>query len=235
MLERFLRIRDELIEVGKDARANLDINDSLSFRNKVLRYTKQLQEINYTTKYLQTRLLSLSACQDALDMLQEDVSNGFDHRDSAFYCCVLQSKYITPNSDIFPNAVFERGVCKIQSNRAQELTIAESEACSRLLISNGLTQCFDTDGNNVSYSERLDRRKRQKKVLTEYRDCSFILGSVAEVERLWSVADNILRNQRMSLTPLLFEAIIFLRINARLWDVHLVRKAYRLCLAGENH
>ncbi len=46
---------------------------------------------------------------------------------------------------------------------------------------------------------------------------TFILGSAAEVERLWSVAKNVLKDNRKSMTPLLFEALLFLKVNNSYW------------------
>ncbi|KAI0559108.1 Ribonuclease H-like protein [Gracilaria domingensis] len=235
MLERFLRFCDNLIEVSQDERSNLDVNDSVAFRNKVARYVRQLQEIDHTTKYLQVRKLSLANCREALDMLTDDVNGGIESSDSPFFHCSLQDKYIADDAEILADPFFESGVCKIENNRAHQLTEVEVTACNRLLLTSEPvhTSLSQVDGP-ASYSERLHRRKKQKISDARYRDCSFILGSVAEMERLWSVADNILRNQRMSLTPLLFEAIIFLRVNARLWDVHLVREALHICRGAES-
>jgi hypothetical protein len=60
----------------------------------------------------------------------------------------------------------------------------------------------------------------QKNILL---NCNFIYGSCAEVERLWSIAWHILTNQKMGkLSPTVFEALIFLKLNKRLWDIHSV-------------
>ncbi|KAI0559707.1 hypothetical protein FGB62_139g25 [Gracilaria domingensis] len=209
MLERLLLIRDNLIEVSQDERSNLDVNDSVAFRNKMAR--------------------------EALDMLTDDVNGGIESSHLPFFHCSLLDKYIADDAEILANPFFESGVCKIQNNRSHQLTEVEVTDCNRLLLTSEPvhTSLSQVDGP-ASYTERLHRRKKQKISDARYRDCSFILGSVAEVERLWSVADNILRNQRMSLSPLLFEAIIFLRVTARFWDVHLVRGALHICRGAES-
>ncbi|KAI0558591.1 hypothetical protein FGB62_200g011 [Gracilaria domingensis] len=218
MLERFLQIRDQLIDVNEDEKFNLHVNGTVVFRNKVSRYARQLEETNYTTKYLQERKLSLANCRERLDMLIEDAATGFSNRESPFYRCFLQSKYITMHADILPDSLFESGVS------CSRLLLPLEAQQSPLLVSEG----------TVSYADRLKRRNAQRVSNSQYRDPRFVLGSVAEVERLWSVADNILRNQRMSFRPLFFEAIIFLRVNSRLWDVNLVRSAYPLCRSREE-
>lgn len=60
--------------------------------------------------------------------------------------------------------------------------------------------------------------KSSNKESSECINCDFILGSAAEVERLWSVCDNILTDQRKRMTPQLFEALAFLRLNKRFWN-----------------
>ena len=52
-----------------------------------------------------------------------------------------------------------------------------------------------------------------------YGDCSFILGSAAEVERLWSYAKHMLTNERKGMMEAdNFEALLFLKMNKHLWD-----------------
>jgi hypothetical protein len=44
----------------------------------------------------------------------------------------------------------------------------------------------------------------------KYINCDFILGSAAEIERVWSQGELILRRARMGITPMLFETLLFL-------------------------
>ena len=55
-----------------------------------------------------------------------------------------------------------------------------------------------------------------------------VLGSAAEVERVWSWARYILTSQRASMVPVLFEAIMFLKFNRDIWDEKIVQIAYDL-------
>lgn len=52
-----------------------------------------------------------------------------------------------------------------------------------------------------------------------------VIGSAAEVERLWSIARYILTDQRSKLAPILLEAILFLRFHRNLWDELTVMEA----------
>ena len=62
-------------------------------------------------------------------------------------------------------------------------------------------------------------------------NCNFIFGSCAEVERLWQIAKHILTYNRKGMLDLVvFEILIFLKLNRRLWgasdfvDVDEIRK-----------
>ena len=59
-------------------------------------------------------------------------------------------------------------------------------------------------------------------------NCDFILGSAAEVERLWSIATNVLTDERKNTSPLMLEALLFLRVNERLWDASTVKQAMHM-------
>jgi len=61
-------------------------------------------------------------------------------------------------------------------------------------------------------------------------DC--VVGSAAEVERLWSMANCILTNQRKSLAPVMLEALLFLKHNREHWDEGLVMEAHRAARAS---
>ncbi len=46
-----------------------------------------------------------------------------------------------------------------------------------------------------------------------------ILGSAAEVERLWSAAKHVMTVDRARLSPLVFECIMYLKYNDDLWGL----------------
>jgi hypothetical protein len=56
-------------------------------------------------------------------------------------------------------------------------------------------------------------------------------GSAAEIERVWSQGELILRKARRGMTPLLFETLLFLKFNKRFWDLALVSKAVKMIKA----
>lgn len=101
-------------------------------------------------------------------------------------------------------------------------------------------------GTNVQPEESLSVKERVAKRLKSdretdddnlYINCDFILGSAAEVERLWSIAKNVLTDGRSCLHPIQFEALMFLRMNREWWDKKDVAAAIRRAHkdASEKH
>lgn len=127
MLERFLKMREELIEISQDEKCNLKVNGNQAFKNKVVRYCKQLLQINMTNKELQTQKISLSNCPYALDLLVEDVCTGFKDSDSPFFLCFLKKRNISDDAEILHYPIFESRVCKIQDNRTVAISHGKSK------------------------------------------------------------------------------------------------------------
>lgn len=129
MLQRFLRIRDELIEVSDEDRSDLAINSSEASKDNARRYCKQLKQIDIKTKYLQTRKLSLSNSQNSLYFLIAEIQEGFNHSKSPFYHCFLKKRYICTDARIPDTRAFERDVCKIKDGKSAIMTEEEKMAC----------------------------------------------------------------------------------------------------------
>ena len=56
-----------------------------------------------------------------------------------------------------------------------------------------------------------------------YGNCNFICGSSVEVERLWSIAIHIITDIRKDMMkPMMFEVLLYLKINREYWDIHTV-------------
>ena len=58
-----------------------------------------MKHIDYSTKYMQTRKVTLAQCRDSLNMLMQDVEEGRNDRDSAMYRCSLGTKYIAEDAN----------------------------------------------------------------------------------------------------------------------------------------
>jgi hypothetical protein len=170
--------------------------------------------------------------------LIKKVAEKKDVPDHVFYQCRLGTKYIAPDANIVPDPDFESGVVKIQCGQISELTDDENEAVKRLKISDdgggagaGGGSGGIGDSPDLLQKIRDHERKRKRGVdedggvvsaSAEYYNADFILASAAEVERLWSMAKYILVDQRKGMTPQMFEALLFLKVNERFWNQSLV-------------
>lgn len=224
MLRRFCVIYDHLRAVCEQENATVSMNLTPSFKANVKRLSDQLDEIDSVTKFLQTEHLSLADCRVALDTLIELVAEQKDDPESKLHNCMMGTGHISSNSRHCRNKSFESGVIKIQRNSIRTMTQAEKRACRALLL--------ESEGNiddmNAAESSVLSEIKKRRKLShssPKYMDASFILGSVALVERLWSLARNVLTDNRKNCSPILIEAILFLKVNSAYWDCTTVAAA----------
>ena len=133
---------------------------------------------------------------------------------SVWYRNRLGDEYISPTSPKIPNPSFLSGVIKIQNKDTSSMNEEEEEACHNLLNKNSIESL---DSSSMSLAERIrDKQKKRKvgeideRVNDKYCNVDYICGSAAEVERLWSISRYILTTSRASITPIVFEAIVFL-------------------------
>ena len=96
----------------------------------------------------------------------------------------------------------------------------------------------EQDETNSFASRFRDRMKKRKAGVLEksqdspYQNVDYVCGSAAEVERLWSLCKYILTNTRSRMTPNLFEALVFFKVNYDYWDAASVQVAYTNALNG---
>ena len=93
----------------------------------------------------------------------------------------------------------------------------------------------ETCGHNLkslqsTYEKHMNRKRkeREEEKYGQHINCDFILGSAAEIERVWSAAERVLTNDRFSTHPVLLEAILFLRFNQKYWTKCTVCQAIKL-------
>jgi hypothetical protein len=78
-----------------------------------------------------------------------------------------------------------------------------------------------------THAEANKRRRLsvQRKTESPYVECGYILGSVAEVERLWSLAKYVTPHHRQKTHPVNVEAQMYLKVNCSYWNVGSVHDA----------
>lgn len=225
MVLRYNKIRDALIEIEKNECTDLKMDKQLSFKHNALKIGSQLQGIDEFTKELQKEHITLSDARLILDELIRNVECGKFKSESKFYTCQLGREYISTKSSIVSHHLFESGVVKIQRRQISQMSDDEKHACSKL-CSSSAEDIAGIEEDELSLSERLSQKKRKlDRESSGFRNCDYILGSVAACERLWSIAGNIFTKDRASMSPLLLETLLFLRINQSYWNEQTVKLA----------
>ncbi|KAI0562782.1 hypothetical protein FGB62_53g16 [Gracilaria domingensis] len=168
MLQRFIRIREELIAV-----------------HEKLRLLNMLAKMDAVTKSLQTRSHTLANCLKNLDVLMETVFQQRNKTRFSFYQCKLGKKYIAADANIVLQPAFEPGVVKIQNDMQSSLTDEGKEACDCLKKSsvseNGFKNKGNLFGSHIGMAQRQAKKRKFAKRSNEYMNCDFRLGSVADV------------------------------------------------------
>jgi len=228
MMKNFISMREALIKSSKHENAAIDISNVCSsrFLNEATCLDKMLYDVLLATKTLQEKLIKLSDCREVLDCLIEVANDGEDDPNSHWYESGFQDKYIASDSKKIHNPMFYNGVIKIQNGK-QQLTAEEKAACQCLLKEGA--DLAATSSAKLSVAEKLAARKAKKpRVASEYVNSDFIIGSVAEAERLWSEARHVLTAIRSVMAPATFEEIMLLKKNPTVWNGKLTARAYNI-------
>ena len=134
---------------------------------------------------------------------------------------------------------FIRAVIKVQQGKEDTLTSEEAETIVKWKISSDEPVALDVgpQASGLSEYDRMNLERQQKNksraqsiIVDSKYDPALkycVLGSSAEVERVWSMAGHVLVDARSSMSPLIFELIMYLKYNKRLWDINDVVKANR--------
>ena len=209
-LSRFVKIYDALVRTADDCDSDLVMNESIAFKRKAEKHLRYFIEIDTVTKVLQERKMLLEETRMYLDELIEEIEDNSRSRNHIFHDCKFKPTRIKlTHTFLHPDASFESGVVKIQRNREDTLTDYEHLACQSLKIpstnvfdsedDDGFGENDDGDGFVVRRAKMRRRNEIKLKLVGKgdgYGDCNFIYGSVAEVERLWSIAKHILTDER---------------------------------------
>jgi hypothetical protein len=137
--------------------------------------------------------------------------------------------HLGTTSSLVINPDFESGIMQIV--KGTPLTAAEQCAVSRLVKVDTTVILTEpgSDDEDVSYAVRVAKRLKQEEMKTVKREqfvnLDVIPGTSVNCERLFSLAKNILTDTRKCTAPVLFEALLFLKVNRHLWDAYSVGKA----------
>lgn len=122
---------------------------------------------------------------------------------------------------------FGSGAVQIPRNEAGSMTEEENQATKGLMKPTTESRESNDVATGASMREKYNKRPKID-ANNKYMCADFILGSAAEVERVWSPAKYVLSNERRKLKPHMFEEILFLKFNERFCGPQLVAQAMRI-------
>jgi len=200
------------------------------FRRAAMNTTKMLEDINSVTVKLQQQALPLHKCWDLQELLIDTVQKGRAYQLSPWFNNNFGTMYINPKSDKRPNKAFVNATIKMQKRAAHTLLTSEASAIRQWL------KKVPANDNRMSLADRLKNPEPRGEKRTAEQlhgqdnhdgdNClDNVIGSAAEVERLWSEARYIMTSSRSRMAPIFFEAILFLCYNHYLWDEKTVQEA----------
>ena len=126
---------------------------------------------------------------------------------------------------------FVKAVIKVQQGKEETLTPEEAETIAKWKIGTPEPDALDAgpQASGLSEFDRMNLERQQKnkvRAQSNIVDSKYdpalkycVLGSAAEVERVWSMAGHVLTDARSSMSPLIFELIMYIKYNTRLWDI----------------
>ena len=133
-----------------------------------------------------------------------------NHRGHDLQRCKMGRRCIRQGAAIPTDPDFESGVIKLQEGKVNELTEEEREALQSLRKEDQAN--VPGSPEPITMPEKIAKRKRDdaERVGSDERvNVSWVLGSAAEVERLWSAAKHIPTDAQRQMDPAMFETIIF--------------------------
>lgn len=212
MTKRFIRIETLLQSIP-----SLDSSlPSLEHRRALKAAIEDFENFESIAVSLQSKGLTIAIARYTFDRLCEDYSS--------------MSYYLSPDANIVHDKIFEGAVVKIINGNETQLSFSEKASVSKLITSSTDSEVrTDNDEKFLTYYERLEaKRRRLEEAPTQYMNSKFISATSSSVERCFSAARWILTCLRKRMSPILFEAILFLKLNRELWDLKLVSSAMRI-------
>ena len=231
MIERYFRIKAELEQCDSltnfllSARTNRTLQDSRDSFRLFHGVTNEIQQHGIDLWYVRQQF-------DAVIKNPE-------------YECM--EKYLAVNADIIHSEAFERGIVKIMDG--VRLNDDELEACRKLERKESNREEEPAVGDLTTEEVLALNRKRRKLCKELSGSAVFTRGSHGHkyinpgnvvcatsncCERLFSEAKYVMVPQRRAMSPILFEALLFLKKNAAYWNIATVATAMKDWLPGNG-
>lgn len=243
MLMRWNRINPELRTTYANRNTNLTMDISEDHQDSVDSLLACMRPLQFATKTIQEKHLALNRVRRILDALITDVmppfrsSHGF-HFNYRKVMCNRANPLYSRKEDMH----FERAICKIL-NKEEHLLIPEEKATLGKMEKVAVEvhgeqeqtdEMFDIAGSAIEALKNAYGKDDKSGSGSAYYDASFIGGSSAEIERVFTMSSGILTTDRSSMTFGMFESLMILKYNSDMWDIKDVADAYHGRVPNES-
>lgn len=218
-VKQLLQVQDTLCGLlQRDANSLEQTRSMLDLAaDEIEEFCQTSQYLNvYKTKYLRTdsAIVRNSDFEQAICHMQQSETDKTN----------LPERYKIAMSHLRVTVAEETDTVVVEGN--QTTRAAESPASKKKReereIKEGILQKLARRGGDLGRSVSIVPGQSPSKI---YRGIHSVPGTTAAIERCFSVAKNILRDTRRSMTPYMFETYMFLRYNSDLWGIDEVNLA----------
>ncbi len=218
MLNKWHRIKANCKVASADDGANIAMPPpSHVFKREAKNTATMLSDINDVAVLLQERLLPLHRSCELHEVLIITAEEGRMNATIPWFRNSFGKVYISPDSTKRPDCTFANAVCKMQKRQAYTLSVdkklaidkwlekpAGNEVQSNLSLADCLSQLR---GNNLGQKRKVNEMDNG---CNNDDNCfDHVIGSAAEVERLWSIARYILTTSHTSMALLYLKQSCF--------------------------
>lgn len=128
-----MQISEQLVQVRNDEDADIEVDTTTEYREKVERHAVMLGEIHAVAQLLQIRDRTLAMLYESVGMLTDAPREQKNVPRAPLYKCQLGNKKIVPNASIVDYPSFEPGVVKLQWGQEEKLIRDKKRALNGLL------------------------------------------------------------------------------------------------------
>ena len=253
---RFLKLWNPLSAMTTTPRSTVDFNTSLAFRQQTSRFAAHMNAIASLHGNLQQHGLARYKGQAMIDATMAAINEHKNNPQHPLYGCEWKNEHSKLGSKHETDKYFCSGLHKIQTGKENTLTANEKSACQWLLkvnhpaykvneeeddtsVEDVTPTAAESEENTFNIGDLLkstaeNAAKEKAASESEYVNTDHLLSSAAIVECLWSKFDALVPQRREGMSPLLIEAILFLKENIHLWSVKDIREALRRVKENEK-
>eukprot|EP00986_Skeletonema_menzelii_P018329 scaffold26626_cov178-Skeletonema_menzelii.AAC.7 len=252
-LNRFDKLWDALSTMVTNERSTVEFDTSAPFRQMNKRFSNHMNTIASLHGKLQEQGLTRYKGQAYIDTTMAAINEHKNTPRHPLYCCEWKNAHSRRGNKHETNKFFCSGLHKIQTGKERTLNLIEKDACQWLLKVNHPAYKVNNDDNasgedatptatesdDFNFADLLTSSAEsaaleKEATESEYVNTDHLLASAAIVECLWSKFDALVPQRREGMSPLLIEAILFLKENCDLWSIEDIREALRRVKANEK-